>query len=462
MGGLLSALNAGKTSLRTSQKAVEIAGNNIANVNTPGYSRQVPVFNPVPSLELKGYFIGQGVNIDNITREHDVFLTRQIHDKSATLGEETARSSPMAELERIFSVSENSIATEVDRFFDAWDELSTNPSGQAERQIVIQRGELLAGSFSEAVTNLQGAQKNINAAVESKIVAVNPKLQEIADLNQRISTLEISGQTANSDRDRRDLLLEDLSRDLGVTYYEENSMVSVQLPGGLPLVQDTAAMTLEGYWDTSNNLQLRLDMGGTKVDLSLNDLGGEFKGMMDVRDTFIPARITELDHLAYSLADAVNTQHQLGTQLDGVTAGTEFFGPVPLVEAGFARNISVLLSAPDEVAAGTGGGPGDNTNALAVAALGEDLTVVDGTDSFVGYYSKITSTVGIEVSRSEIASTGIGDAMVQLKNMRDGAVGVSLEEEMVNLIQYQKGFEASAKFLATVDELMESLLSLKR
>ena len=77
MGGLLSALNAGKTALGTSQKAVEIAGNNIANVNTPGYSRQVAVFNPVPSLELNGYFIGQGVNIDAIAREHDVFLTRQ-------------------------------------------------------------------------------------------------------------------------------------------------------------------------------------------------------------------------------------------------------------------------------------------------------------------------------------------------------------------------------------------------
>ncbi|MGE4343056.1 MAG: flagellar basal body protein [Geoalkalibacter sp.] len=116
MSGLMSALNAGKTSLRTSQKAVEIAGNNIANVNTPGYSRQKAVFQPVPSLELRGFFIGQGVNINNIAREHDVFLTRQIHDKSGQLGEESSRAAPMAELERIFSVAENNLSTEIDRF----------------------------------------------------------------------------------------------------------------------------------------------------------------------------------------------------------------------------------------------------------------------------------------------------------------------------------------------------------
>lgn len=461
MGGLLSALNAGKTSLRTSQKAVEIAGNNIANVNTPGYSRQTPVFNPVPSLELNGYFIGQGVNIDSIAREHDVFLTRQIHSKAAVLGEESGRSAPMAELERIFNLGDNSLATDVDRFFDAWAELSTNPAGQTEREIVVQRGELLASSFNSTVTSLRQAQNNINASVESMITAVNPKLQEIADLNLRISTIEISGQGANTDRDRRDMLLEEVSNALGATYYEENGMVSVQLPGGLPLVQDTVAMKLEGYYDTSNNLQLRLNAGSAPIDLALRNVGGEFKGVMSVRDEFIPARVAELDHLAYTIASTVNAQHTAGVKLDGTPAG-DFFGPLPLVETGFAKAMTVNLTSGSEVAAGTGGALGDNTNALAVVKLRDSLTAVDGSDSFTGYYSKIASKVGIESNRSALTLGGTEDAMVLLRNMRDGAVGVSLEEEMVNLMQYQKGFEASAKYLATVNELMDTLLSLKR
>lgn len=461
MGGLLSALNAGKTALGTSQKAVEIAGNNIANVNTPGYSRQVAVFNPVPSLELNGYFIGQGVNIDSIAREHDVFLTRQIHNKAAVLGEEGGRSAPMSELERIFSIGDNSIATEVDRFFDAWAELSTNPAGQTERQIVVQRGELLAERFNSTVTDLRQAQNNINASVESMVTAINPKLQEIADLNLRISTIEISGQGANSDRDRRDMLLEDVSKALGATYYEERGMVSVQLPGGMPLVQDTAAMQLEGYYDTSNNLQLRLKAGASTIDLGLNNLGGEFKGVMSVRDEFIPARVAELDHLAYGIASAVNTEHAAGVKLDGTAAG-DFFGPLPLVESGFAKAMNMNLSSGAEVAAGRGGALGDNTNALALVKLRDSLTAIDGADSFTGFYSKIASKVGIEANRSALTLGGTEDAMVQLRNMRDAAVGVSLEEEMINLMQYQKGFEASAKYLSTVNELMDTLLSLKR
>ncbi len=474
MSGLLSALNAGKTSLRTSQKAVEIAGNNIANVNTPGYSRQKAVFQPVPSLELRGFFIGQGVNIQNIAREHDVFLTRQIHDKSGSLGEETARSAPMAELERIFSVAENNLATEIDRFFDSWKELSSNPSGQTERQIVLQRGDLLARSFEDAVTSLTSTQRNINASIESKLTAINPVLQEIADLNLRISTVEISGQSANTDRDRRDLLVEEVSRQFGVTYYEENGKVSLQLPGGQPLVQDTQAMTLEPELDSNLNLQLVLRTGpNSTTKLSGTMVGGEFRGLMDVRDQFIPERLDELDHLAYSLAYEVNQRHTAGVDLNG-DAGLDFFNATPLApsdpaapKAGFAKALAVAFDDTRLVAAGQSGTPGDpaigdNRNALDLAALADDLTVMDGSDSFVGYFSKITSKVGIEASRSATTAQGLDDAMVQIKNLRDATVGVSLEEEMIDLIQYQKGFEASAKFLATVDELMESLLNLKR
>lgn len=470
---LLSALNAGKTSLRTSQKAVEIAGNNIANVNTPGYSRQVAVFQPVPSLELRGFFIGQGVNIQNITREHDVFLTRQIHDKSGTLGEESARSAPMAELERIFSVAENNLASEMDRFFDAWKELSTNPGGQTERQIVLQRGELLARSFEDAVTSLTSSQRNINASIESKVVAINPLLQEIADLNLRISTVEISGQSANADRDRRDLLVEEVSRQLGVTYYEENSKISIQLPGGQPLVQDTQAMTIETVMDKNLNLQLVLRTGpNSTTPLAGSMVGGEFRGLMSVRDEFIPERMDELDHLAYSFAYHVNDMHRAGAGLDGVD-GRDFFNATVLPpndpgadKKGFAKAMTVALTDARHVAAGrddgSGIGIGDNRNALAIASLADNLTIMDGSDSFVGYFSKITSKVGVEAGRAALNAKGLEDAMVQIKNMRDATVGVSLEEEMVALIQYQKGFEASAKFLSVVDELMDSLLSLKR
>ncbi|OQY18233.1 MAG: flagellar hook-associated protein FlgK, partial [Desulfobacteraceae bacterium 4572_35.1] len=127
MMGLAAALNTGKTSLFTNQKSIEIAGNNIANVNTAGYSRQKAVLSDFPSLKFGSFFVGQGVKITDITREYDVFVSEQLLDKNQLLGSEDAKATPLAELERIFSIGEDNLATEIDRFFDSWQELSANP-----------------------------------------------------------------------------------------------------------------------------------------------------------------------------------------------------------------------------------------------------------------------------------------------------------------------------------------------
>lgn len=454
MGGLLNALNAGRTSLSTNQKAIEIAGNNIANVNTPGYSRQNAVLTPYPALNFGDFFIGQGVKISSVQREHDVFITAQIQDKSRTFGEESARSTPLNELERVFSVGEKSLATEIDRFFDAWQELTVNPSGQVERDIVLQRGDLLSKAFQSAVGQLDTVRKNINSSLASKIDAVNFKLQEVADLNERIAAVETSGQTANTFRDRRDLLLQDLSFSLGIQSFEEDTgMVSVQLPGGLPLVQGNAALRFEGV-QVGDDLQLTLKQGATTFNVNLNNLAGEFKGLLDVRDRFVPALQDDLRTMAAAIATEVNDAHRQGVDLNGNT-GVDFFS----VDA--HGRLAIALTHGSQIAAGTSGAPGDNRNAQAIAALGQKKTM-NNEDTFVSFYGKLTARVGIEAGQNRLTLGGAEDALVQLQNLRDGKVGVSLEEEMINLIQYQKGFEASAKFLATIDEMMDTILSLKR
>ncbi len=147
MGGLLTALNAGKTSLTTNQKSIEIVGNNIANVNTEGYSRQRAELEQIPAVNFGDFFVGQGVTVSNVKRDYNVFISRQLQEKSIAFGEESGRSTPLTELERIFSISDESIASEMDRFFDSWQQLTTNPSGQVERDMVLQRGKLLGDAF---------------------------------------------------------------------------------------------------------------------------------------------------------------------------------------------------------------------------------------------------------------------------------------------------------------------------
>ncbi len=552
--GLTAALNSGRSSLQTSQKAIEITGLNIANVNTEGYSRQTPNLTPYPALSFGDFFVGTGVTVGSIARSHDIFLDGQIKDKSSDVGVENGMANPLAELERALGIGDNSLSDEFDQFFDSWRQLSTNPGGEVERQMVLQRGELISNAFVNAYNETQGVVKNVNTTIVSKIDGVNLRVDEIAQLNNRISALETSGQDANSDRDRRDLLLKELSKSIGATSFEtSNGTVSVQLGNGMPLVEGDKSTHIVGtYSDTDVNLSLEFGTGTIPLDRTA--MGGEFRGLYEVRDVTIPDLVGRLDQLAYSFSTQVNAMHQGGTDLNGaagenfftapgehqsqgyadpaalgfgtgnielnvngtlttvaigagdnsvngiaaaingsgadVTAtvdpddnslvltpnvagqnitadtsglGTGIYAAPQFTSSGMASSMSMNLTATAQLAAGTTGASGDNTNALAILDLEKQTSSgLGGNDTFVSYYGKIVSTLGVEAARNRQAQQGYEDSLLQLQNLRDGIDGVSLEDEMINLLQYQRSFEASAKFLSSVDDMMGTLLTLKR
>lgn len=461
MGGLLTALNAGKTSLLTNQKSIEIVGNNIANVNTEGYSRQRAELTQIPAINFNDFFVGQGVTVSDVKREYDVFITRQLQEKTVGYGEENGRSTPLTELERVFSVGDTNIADEIDAFFDSWQELTTNPSGLVERDIVIQRGQLLGDAFREVHTELENVRLNINHSILSKVDALNEQIAEVARLNDRIHLVEISGQSANAARDQQELIVRDLAESLGVdTYTDGQGMLAVQLPGGLPLVQGTHAMTIIAD-TTGTDVNLQVEIAGVIKDVQSHNLGGEMKGLFDVRDTFLTDRRDDLDLLAFEIINHVNTAHQAGYDQNGNT-GLDFFTPLATA-TNASRSMNVALADASEVAAAgnPAAAPGDNENALIIAQLETTATVGTTGDTFDSFFGQIVADVGIEASRNQLALNGADDALIQLQNLRDGFSGVSLEEEMIDLIQFQRGFESSAKFLSTIDEMMTSLLALK-
>lgn len=469
MAGLLNALNAARTSLEVNQKSIEVVGNNISNLNTEGYSRQSAKLAPTPSLQFGSFFIGNGVKITSIQRDHDVFIQSQLEDKYVDFGFANGQARSLSELEGVFNVSEENISTEIDRFFDSWQQLSSNPADPVLRDVVIHRGNLLASGFNSLANNLNGVVHNINEAIQSKVDGLNGVFEEIAELNDRIYNIEIQGQMANSDRDRRDMLVKDLAEKLGTTtYLDKSGMVNVQLPGGLPIVQGNMPMRLETVTNGSN-VDLQLHTGGTVRNMSTHTLGGEMLGMFTMRDEFIPSIMEDVDRLAWEVGNQVNLQHTAGASIDG-TPATEFFlnttaasPPASSIYQNSARNMAVLIVNADNVAAGLPGAaaPGDNRNALLMANIGEQISI-DGVDSYNSFYARITSRIGIESNQNELSLGGAEDAVNQLENLREGVVGVSLEEEMISLIQFQRGFESSAKFLSTVDELMDSIINMKR
>jgi flagellar hook-associated protein 1 FlgK len=234
-------------------------------------------------------------------------------------------------------------------------------------------------------------------------------------------------------------------------------MVTVQLAGGLPLVQLDEVLTLESV-QVGQDLQFQLRYDNTTIELGLNNFGGQFKGMLSIRDEMVPYLNSTLDSMAYNLVNEVNTQHQAGVGLDN---NSRLFFNALAVENNASRNIGLAVQNTNEIAVGASAAPGDNTNAQLIASL-RNKKMIGNNETLGEAYGRMSSTVGIEAAQSRLALAGTEDALIQLENLREGIAGVSLEEEMINLIQYQAGFEASAKFLAIVDEMMESLLTLKR
>ncbi len=564
MSGLFNSLHIGQSSIFANQKNMSVLGNNVANANTEGYSRQEVQMEAWPTVQRGDLSFGQGVKVGDIARAHDRFITDRLRDASEEYGEAEGKATPLTELERIIGIDENSLAGSIDDFFDAWQELTVNPEGEAERNLVLRQGGALATRFRQTENSLAGLEDSIDSRLETELKNVNDKLQQIADLNQRITQATSTGHNPNTALDERDRLLQELSQELGSkVYINEKGAASVYLPNGPTLVQDNQANQILAGKSATDGLQFTLKSGKTETSLPSRSFGGEFKGYIDVRDKILPEVKADLDQLQHDLIIQVNAKHATGTNLDAET-GLNFFQPVTsyqsdafaLDDDGFAdadgdllqltlngnqtevgvaesdtledirdkindqvdgvlasvvqgenedtyrlkvvpaekdatvevntENLNstpnnlvasgnvfatvdgqavlqVALNEPEKISAGRSDAPGDNQTALEIAEL-RDAQVAGSNKNatFVDAYGKISSDVGLEMKQNEFERESLRDTLNQLENRRDEVVGVSIDESMIDLQRYQRAFQASAQFVTTVDEMLQTLLSIKR
>jgi flagellar hook-associated protein 1 FlgK len=463
MGSLISSLYTGASGIYTNQAGVEVTGNNISNVNTEGYSRQNVSITSSTSVEQGGLLFGSGSAIDSIDRSDNIFLTKQLITASANYGEYEAASTPLSDIEQILDISETSLASDIDSFFDTWEALSTNPGGTSERQQVLIEGEDLAYHFQQISQDLSEVVESIDSSIESKVPEFNDMLQQIAELNGKILLSEVAGGDANTLRDQRDLLLQKVGEVSGATTYtDDDGLVCLQLKNGLPLVIGQVASTLSTE-QVDGISQLTLSTGNTTFSVSDEDFGGELGGLLQVRDTTLPALQDEVDQLAYEIVTAINNLHTTGLDQNS-TAGSDFFELTPPVSAsaavwqGAAASIAVAFDDPALIAAGTSGLSGDNTVSLEIAALKDTATI--GSSTFTEEYSRIAGKAGLLVSSNEDKLLAGLESLNNIQDDRDTISGVSSDEEMLLLIQYQSGYEAAANYLSVVKEMLDTLLTM--
>lgn len=463
MSSISNLYNIGSLGLFAYQEALNVTAQNMANVGTEGYSRQEAVLGETLPLNGRAGQIGTGVEVTEIKRHVDEFINAQLLSSHQRVGEFEASNSALSDIERLFNDSQNqSLGSALNDFFNALQDVATNPADLTARSVALAKAQSLTDRFHQADTALTEQRQSIDRDVGQTITKINGLASQIADLNDKISQAELSGQHANDLRDQRQRLLNGLGDLIDVSSLEDTTgQLTIFVGRGQILVDKTTAHTLSGAANAANSglLDVQYDQVGGPVTISSIIGGGRLKGLLDVRDQTIPAVTGKLDTLASNLVSEANQQHRLGYGLDGST-GLDFFSSGGTT----ARTIAVNLTDGRQIAAAdnAGGVPGNNVNALALVALQNKSISALGSATMGQYYAVTAS--GIGASAQQAANNLDAQQLIQQQLQAHWAEtsGVSLDEELVNMMKYQRAFQATSKIITMTDELMQTILTLKR
>lgn len=461
---LTSLFDIGKSALSAAQRRTMVTGHNIANVNTPGYSRQEPILQENRPLNDQPGQVGSGVQVAEIRQQVDRVVEDSLLRSGSALGAfDAARGWLLRVQDSMGTSGEQGLGATINEFFQAWQDVSTNPADLTARTVLLSRATSLAQLFNQTTADLDRQRQGIDAEVGQTITDINALSVKIADLNQEISLAESRGQLANDLRDQRRQLLGALSEQIEISTIEDGTgQVTVFVGKGHQLVERGQAYQLVGVPDPGNSglLDVRYNGGGgASVDLTSSTGGGRLKAILDVRDQQIPTAQGSLDSLAAAMVAGINLQHRSGFGLDGST-GQDFF----LAGGVTARTMAVALTDGRTVAASStaAGVPGNNANAIAVSALQSQTVASLGGQNFNQYFNSIVTTIGTKTQAAQRDFDAQEIIHEHLEARRAEISGVSVDEELVQMMQSQRAFQAASRVIIVADEMLQTLLTLKR
>jgi flagellar hook-associated protein 1 FlgK len=494
--------------LYAQQRALDVTGHNIANVNTEGYSRQRAVLETTRPMEVLGGrgMLGSGVEVQQIERLRNGFLDVKFWGESSMLGEWSAKSQLLTEIEMVFNEpSDAGLNTVIDKLFTAMQELSNGEKAGdlTVRALVRQTAIAFTNSLNDMATQFEKIQTDANFAVETKVKEINSYAQQISELNRQIMRYELDGSNANDLRDRRELLVDRLSSVVDVKTFEDtngNFRVSI---GGRLLVNHTSYNRLvlaeRGKEYNGEMIDVKnpdVDAGGLYEILwddggDFNPKGGELRGLLDIRDSDgspgtykgVPFYMRELNKFAGEFAAAINDIHTSAYGLSGdytqpggeqilfftndITADsyTEDGSGVRTAIDPFitAKNITISKEIFNDlnciaVAASHDTIPGDASKGLEMAGLRhQNVFPAYGTPE--DFTKSLISTLGVD-GQEAIRMRDNQEVLVnQTERLRMSTSGVSIDEEMANMVKFQHSYNAAARLITAMDEMIETLVN---
>lgn len=480
---LSAAFEIGKAGVRIFQVASEVTAENIANVNTPGYSRQRVILESAPPTTHNSFPLGSGVKIATVERYYDALLQKQLVSAETTSGFNSKKAEVLGQLEPVFNeIAQDGLGAAITGFFNSWSDLSLNPTGQAERQGVLGRAQNLVDQFNYVARTLNDTVALQEESIQPQVNDINRMIEGIAYLNGQIKTTELLYGNANEIRDQRDFMIRELSTLVGVTFEEQSDgqtdvyitdnslprpgvvgpddpryyIVKGELSGKLNVTGVAPrAVTVE---DHLGNVSNSMDPTAATPFFSQATSGGQLWATLTMRDVTIPEYQQKVDDLASEIVNRVNAQHITGFTPAGA-AGGNVFNPAGTT----AATIALALTSTTQIAAsGSATAPGDNSKAVEMSQLISAQTMAGNTSSFNQYYNSLVSEIGLDVQTSRMIVKQDAAFMKQLVALRESQSGVSLDEELTNLIKYQRSYQASAKLITTAGEMMDTLINMMR
>lgn len=475
MRSTFAGLTIGLSAAWAQQRALDVTGHNISNVNTPGYARQNVIHESTLPSRIgvsgngKNLSAGTGVDVQQIRQYRDYFLDQKLKRENQSLGYWDARRTAIEELETIFNDNvEDGLQVAMDQFWNSWSQLS-KPSGGLTARAMVKESAL---AFVETVKNMDNMltnfRKNRNNEIKENIDKVNEMTRTIAELNYHIIKVEGSGAVANDYRDQRDKLVNELSRMANIQVIE-GTTYNIALEGRL-IVSGKTSNPLVAVPDQSADGLYVIKWEKTMENIDIS--GGSIKALIDTRDELVSGFRNRMNEFVKGVAEQVNLVHESGFgNIDKkprpmfVNTVTNLSTGIDITNIGF----NMELSEVNHIAAATDVPPGnyeDNRNALKIAELRlknvfleKTYDKVNGKFNFDEFYRSIITDIGLEGNKAANAADAQGLLVDQIEYKRQSLMAVSLDEEMSNLIKYEHSYNAAARIVNAMDEMMDIIVN---
>lgn len=449
--GLNSVFSIAKSSLFAHQQALAVTSANLANANNPAYSRQVALFGTLPPDHRASFSFGTGVAVQDVMRIRNNVTDIQIRANNQNYYDAEKKSVVLRQIESLFSEPDYGLSNLMTKFFNSWDELALDPQSLELRTSVVQSAQMMAEKISTIHQGISQTRLDNRAEASDITNRINGILKQLNTVNKQIFEGAAVGSNVNDLVDTRDAMLEELSQYVNINVsIDENQVANVSI-GGVFAVDGLHYQQFEV--DRNNDkLSLITTDNGAKAQLS----GGSLNALLKLHNNELPKQLATLDELAISLMENVNSIHSQGFSVtDPPLTGIDFFTEY---KNGKLEINEDILDDPYYIAISEDGMSGDNAIAIKMAEL-KNSEVLNGrtlSDHYSDFITSIANDVNLQEQNVETYSL----VLTQLQQTKLAYSGVSTDEEMMNVMKYQRSYDAAAKLITVADELMQTLLTL--